>query len=365
MKKRFWAVLAVILCMTGCQGNVGTGQVDTAQVAAESQQTEHITVISETPNVDTAIKVQTEKDNSNIIVDKEKSAIYYFFKDKETVDLSKINDSLEEIDTIYIVPLNYNTKGNEQYRFKEIIGFDETQNTNGVRWLNITGGNLNNLSFLNNMKNLDSVSLSFCDIKNTSAISENHSVVGLHITDCDIDNILFLENMPQLEYLTLDKTLVTDLSPISSLINIQDISLAECGITDLSAFESYKEFNQSLTIDLSGNVIDDFAPLGNINVYQLFLQNTKGSNYDTLKNLTAYTVYLEENNLTNIDFLCGNNINILFLEDNHISDWSPLLNVDGLEWVYAFDNMEISDNVFDEYKENGIVLARSKIPYPN
>lgn len=38
MKKRFLAVFAVLLGLTGCQGNVGAGQADTEQARQESQQ---------------------------------------------------------------------------------------------------------------------------------------------------------------------------------------------------------------------------------------------------------------------------------------------------------------------------------------
>ena len=39
MKKRFWAVLAVVLAMTGCKANADTNQADTAQAALENRQT--------------------------------------------------------------------------------------------------------------------------------------------------------------------------------------------------------------------------------------------------------------------------------------------------------------------------------------
>lgn len=48
MKKRFLAVFAVLLGMTGCQGNVGAGQADTAQAALESQQITTTTAAEQT-----------------------------------------------------------------------------------------------------------------------------------------------------------------------------------------------------------------------------------------------------------------------------------------------------------------------------
>lgn len=58
MKKRFWAVLAVILCMTGCQGNAGAGQADTAQAALESKQTT-AEVTTEQTNEQTTKSIET------------------------------------------------------------------------------------------------------------------------------------------------------------------------------------------------------------------------------------------------------------------------------------------------------------------
>lgn len=66
MKKRFWAVLAVILCMTGCQGNVGTGQADAAQAALESQQTTSEVTTEQTSKI---IETTTETTTSTTIAE--------------------------------------------------------------------------------------------------------------------------------------------------------------------------------------------------------------------------------------------------------------------------------------------------------
>ena len=84
MKKRFWAVLAVLLCMTGCQGNVGTGQADTEQAVLESQQTtaevteEQTSKITETTTETTTSTAASEEAAEDIAVSRE----YEFDLDK-------------------------------------------------------------------------------------------------------------------------------------------------------------------------------------------------------------------------------------------------------------------------------------------
>ncbi|MBD5141463.1 MAG: hypothetical protein HDT25_08630 [Ruminococcus sp.] len=80
MKKRFWAVLAVLLCMTGCQGNVGAGQADTAQVAAESQQTTSEVTTEQTSKIieTTTSTTAAEEVSADIAVSRE----YEFDLDK-------------------------------------------------------------------------------------------------------------------------------------------------------------------------------------------------------------------------------------------------------------------------------------------
>lgn len=80
MKKRFWAVLAVILCMTGCQGNVGAGQSDTAQAALESKQTtSEVTTEQTTKSIETTVSTTAaEEVSADIAVSRE----YEFDLDK-------------------------------------------------------------------------------------------------------------------------------------------------------------------------------------------------------------------------------------------------------------------------------------------
>lgn len=68
MKKYFWAVLAVLLCMTGCQSNAAEGLADTEQTSLESSETT-TTVTEEQTNKSTEITTSiaaTEGDSIDI-----------------------------------------------------------------------------------------------------------------------------------------------------------------------------------------------------------------------------------------------------------------------------------------------------------
>jgi len=80
MKKYFLAALAVLLCITGCQGNTAEGQTNTEQAALESSETTMTVTEEQTNNgveATTSIAV-SEEDSEDIVISRE----YKFDLDK-------------------------------------------------------------------------------------------------------------------------------------------------------------------------------------------------------------------------------------------------------------------------------------------
>lgn len=70
MKKYFLAVFALLLCMTGCQGNADTVQADTVQAALENQQTTSEVTTEQTNEQTTkSIETTTETTTSTTIAE--------------------------------------------------------------------------------------------------------------------------------------------------------------------------------------------------------------------------------------------------------------------------------------------------------
>ena len=78
MKKRFWAVLAVILCMSGCKANADTNQADIEPAALESQRTTAEVTTEQTSKIIETTTSTTAEVSADIAVSRE----YEFDLDK-------------------------------------------------------------------------------------------------------------------------------------------------------------------------------------------------------------------------------------------------------------------------------------------
>lgn len=351
MKKRLLSLLAaaaVAAALSGCQA-ADTGQEVQTRELAE-------TVVSETSQVpETIAAVNT--DNVNIIVDRENENLYYFFKDGETIDLSAI-DNLDGIKSIKIMPLE------SDYIFDKIIDIEKGKNTDEINEIFISGGILNDVSFLKSFENLERISFNSCSIKNASAVGEMASVISFSATDCKIDNIDFLNNMGKLETIYFESTpvgCVPDLA-LDEKEDFYSISLyfINCGEIDISGLVGLEDYNGLIyKIDLSKSIVKDFSPLASVYINELDLSNTYGSDFNTMKELNVGTIWLEGNKIDDIGFLEDNTVHTLFLNDNNIIDWTPLLNVEGLAWCWTFDNPIIMPDNKEQFVNKGIQIADS------
>ncbi len=396
----FSAIL--IGALTGCSESAPQEMNISEPIVTESSVTE------ETAETETSAYIQEEENFPYIIVDEKSKTLYYFYKNKETVDLSAIGD-IEDIEGIKIAPLE------ARYELGGMIGFEKMNNIDNITRLHISGGVYEDLSFLNYFANLkglsftsavitDSVSecelsnvvsfgLTDCEaenlnfiqkatltdfdldsstVKDTSVLGTMQDVYYLSIKDCEIDNIDFIGNMPRLRNAYFENTDIEKIPQLNIIADPEEIEdflylyFINCGTIDISGISGLADYeNVVYRLDFSGSVIKDFSPLEGIWVHELFLSNNVGNDYITMKGLTASTIWLDNCNLSDIGFLTYNKIHTLFLNGNNISDWSPLLEVEGLVWCWTFDNPVITPDNIEEFSDREIVLADSnKWAYP-
>ena len=364
-------------------------------------------VTEETSETETSA-YQEEENSPYIIVDEERKTLYYFYKNKETIDLSVIGD-IEGIEGIKIAPVE------DWYELGGMIGFEKMNNIDNITRLHISGGVYEDLSFLNyfvdlkglsfksavitdsvsecDLSNVRSFGLTDCEaenlnfikkaeltdfdlesssVKDTSALGIMQDVYYLSIKDCEIDNIDFIGNMPKLRNAYFENTDIEKIPQLNIIADPEEIEdflylyFKNCGTIDISGVSGLADYeNVVYRLDFSGSVIKDFSPLKGIWVHELFLNNTAGNDYSTMKGLTASTIWLDNCDLSDIRFLSFNEVGTLFLNGNNISDWSPLLDVEGLVWCWTFDNPVITPDNIEEFNERGIILADSnKWAYP-
>lgn len=134
-----------------------------------------------------------------------------------------------------------------------------------------------------------------------------------------IKNISGIENLTNLQTLSLDGNQISDISALQRLTNLQSLSLHDNKISDISALQGLIHLQ---TLFLSYNEISDISALQDLTDLQwLSLDFNKISDIGALKELTNLQVLqLDDNAISNIDALKGlTKLQDLGISDNAIS----------------------------------------------
>lgn len=284
----------------------------------------------------------------------------YYFTDGETVDLSSIKPNGADSQDIRRIHFAPETPGNTLGGIK---AFSDDQDTGNIGEIIIENYNIPDYGFLKSFGALNSVSFYSCDVKNAFVIGEIKTLSSLSLTDSTIDDISFLGSLPALRDIYFENTPVPEIPALYPVYDPSDMedsfsfSFINCGNVDLGFIRRISDPGAGIyQLDLTGSTIEDLSPLSSIYISRLILSGTDSS-FDTMQGLEAGTVWLDGCGLSDISFLSGSRIDTLFLEENNISDWSPLLDVEGLRWCWTFDNPVIMPDNIEEFEEKEITLA--------
>ena len=112
----------------------------------------------------------------------------------------------------------------------------------------------------------------------------------LHITDCAISDISGLEELTQLETLSLQHNSISDLSPLTTLKNLTHLHLNSNVISDISHLIGLTRLEE---LRLDNNLISDVSPLAGLtNLKRLNLRNNAISDFSPLEEL-PYTISID------------------------------------------------------------------------
>jgi hypothetical protein len=147
-----------------------------------------------------------------------------------------------------------------------------------------------------------------------------HHLTRLSLFNTQLIDISFLQDMKQIDHLDLRKNKITDISSIKGLDNLIRLDLSENQITDISSLQGLKNLEK---LDLRNNKITDISPLQGLkNLTYLDLsenQITDISSLQGLKNLIHLD--LNDNQITDISFLQGlKNLTRIDLRNNKIKE---------------------------------------------
>ncbi len=230
MKKRFLAVLAVVLGMTGCQGDVETVQSYTEQTttAELTEQTYKEVEASETEtsseSLDNAAETITIA-GQEFSVDETSVSILITDDSEPVTDISELS-KLKNLKSIYV---NYITDGGYNRR---IDGLKALEGSETIEEIDIRTGFVDkeDIHIIETMPNLESLSLYsvYDDFEFNIPSLKYLYLLGTY----DLSRI---EHLTGLESLTLVYNNGDDLSPISKLKNLKGLEIIECFFEDYSS----------------------------------------------------------------------------------------------------------------------------------
>lgn len=125
-------------------------------------------------------------------------------------------------------------------------------NTN-LEILNINDIGINNISFIQNMLNLNTFSACGNEITDISVLQDKHNLQTLHLSDNKISDISPLNNHTQLEWLGLNNNLLEDISALEDDTGLQVICLRGNNINSISALINNSGLDRDDMVYLNNN----------------------------------------------------------------------------------------------------------------
>ncbi len=160
-----------------------------------------------------------------------------------------------------------------------------------LKTLNLTGSysqvENKDLTPLSKLPNLYSVDFEFCyvDIEEVGKLTQ---VRELNLDENNINEISPLANLKNLEVLKIGQTTngmsnrISDLTPLESLTNLRILEITNCQISDISPLQNLTNLKE---LNLSNNYITDITPLENLtDLTYLMLHHNDIENFDVFRN---------------------------------------------------------------------------------
>ncbi len=158
-------------------------------------------------------------------------------------------------------------------------------------------------------------------------------ITELNLDGVEIDNLSPLQAMPQLESLDLSFTNVTDLDPLNTLKGLKELLLTKTPVVELSPLRALENLQ---TLSLAQTELADLRPLGGLpGLVTLSLRNTPISDITALAALEKLeSLDLSATEVADISALAGlKMLRELSLKGTQVRDVSPLHRLSRLEFV--------------------------------
>ena len=221
------------------------------------------------------------------------------------------------------------------------------------------GSPISTLTDLKWFTNLESISLTSCEITSLEGIEHLINLKELFVQHNNISNLDPISYLINLELLDCSYNNISNLAPLSNLINLEVLECVENNIRDYSALSGLINL-KILRIGNNGVSKTDLSVLKNLTNLKVLVAHRCGI-YDisVLSNMPDLdTLSISNNNVSDINCLRSlGNLTYLNLNSNKISDVSAIENLDQLESVYLGNNPIPRDSLLKFFDSIGLDYA--------
>ena len=180
------------------------------------------------------------------------------------------------------------------------------------------------------------------DIQDLTGLENAKNLTKLNLNINKIKDITPLTNLSQLTELSLGDNQITDLTPLSGILKLEELWIYNNKITDITPLNRLQELKR---LGLRRNSISDLSPLTQMRqLKSLYLGECNISDISFLSELKHLTTLsLVKNNITDITPLTGMTmLRSLWIDNNQIKEISPLSDSIRLN-ILTMNNNSISD----------------------
>ena len=151
-----------------------------------------------------------------------------------------------------------------------------------IRSLNISGIGLDNITFLQNAKKLESLVAEENAIKDLKPLENLKTLRTLYLDKNDIRDIGPLKDLDNLEELLLYKNNIEDITPLDGKRYLYRLMLNDnIALKDISVLRTVQHLS---SLDISNTAVSDISPLNDLKyIYYVAVKNTKISDSDLSK----------------------------------------------------------------------------------
>ncbi|WP_439020676.1 leucine-rich repeat domain-containing protein [Bacillus thuringiensis] len=193
-----------------------------------------------------------------------------------------------------------------------------------------SGQGISSLKGLENMENLEKLTLEGSEVRNIGAISQLKKLKQVNLSGNKIENIEPIANLERLDTLNLQNNKIVDVTPLNQLKKIRTIDLTSNKIKDIKPLYTLLNLRK---LYISSNQVSDFTGIEQLNkLSTLAAENNGIENIEPISKLDSLAeLNIKNNEIQDIASLSKSvGLQSLNLEENYVSDISSLSNLKNL-----------------------------------